>query len=835
MTNRPFLLFAYILFPLNAVAQDAVKAPITVLRSQGELEEETGAAFLVGEKDGKLYYLTAAHVIADPKSIKVQFYKGATVAGQLVKSNQPLDVAVVSCAKPAGFTPPPSFALAKTSEKNLQSVIVAGHPLGNYWDINFNSNVKSTEYDLDERLFTLAPIGIAPGNSGGPVLNQQYELLGLAARVDQVNAVCVDAATLLRACQTWEIPLNLMTGVSVEKQSQSGQEDFRYQLFTQEANTAFSTKKWAQAKTAYTQADALQPTPAFKEKIQQCEVEIAKDEGYRSNLDQGKKAPDLKAALGFFQKAQANRDTEEARNLIQQCKEKLAKLGIESAKTPVSGKLPERVNDPLAGEYVLVRGGTFTMGCDTCEVNELPTHQVYLDDYYIGVFELTNDLFCKFLNEEYGTPEKMKPISKPYSAEKIGFSNINFVQKGLKIEYSPVPGRERFPIRWQDAGDYYGEVIEYCRWLSRKTGQTYRLPTEAEWEYAARGGHKGKKNPLYNRISRDNSKIKKSGLLPPNELGLYDMLGNVSEIVSDYYRADYYTTLKNQGVVANPVGFYSSGKEAYPHRVSRGETITSRSGNFFHSTGVRLVRLVHPMTPEAQITARIEQNMQLVKGGTFSMGWSTGATDHQPVHQVTVDDFYISKTEITWEQWGEVFDSYGYYPYPVSNISWDSIQQFIQKLNDLTGVHYRLPTEAEWEYAARGGSIGQAPSWWYSGSKDFDIENGVRMVASSVPNSLGLYDMTGNVAEYCGDWYQANYYFVSPQRNPTGPDSGRNVVVRGGCWGDRPNDINTLYYGKPQTNYLTVFSRNAIEPNKKDNSVGFRLVRSAKPSSVSPK
>ena len=197
--------------------------------------------------------------------------------------------------------------------------------------------------------------------------------------------------------------------------------------------------------------------------------------------------------------------------------------------------------------------------------------------------------------------------------------------------------------------------------------------------------------------------------------------------------------------------------------------------------------------------------MILVDGGTFTMGSTaeqTGAeSDEKPAHQVTLSDYYIAETEVTQGLWKAVT---GYSPtsggpswsssygigdnYPAYHISYEDVQSFITQLNALTGVTFRMPTEAEWENAARGGN--QSKGYLYSGSNTIDNVawyNGTsgyktHPVATKAANELGLYDMSGNVWEWCSDWYSDSYYSSSSQNNPQGPSSGFHRVYRGGSW-----------------------------------------------------
>jgi sulfatase modifying factor 1 len=186
--------------------------------------------------------------------------------------------------------------------------------------------------------------------------------------------------------------------------------------------------------------------------------------------------------------------------------------------------------------------------------------------------------------------------------------------------------------------------------------------------------------------------------------------------------------------------------------------------------------------------------MIFVKGGCYQMGDTVGGghSDEKPVHEVCVSDFYMGKYEVTQRQWQNImggnpshFSSCGD-NCPVEKVSWDDVQNFIGKLNSRTGKRYRLPTEAEWEYAARSGGKSEK----YSGGNDVDAvawygsNSGSRThpVGQKQPNGLGLHDMSGNVWEWCQDWYGSSYYNQSPRDNPVGPSSGSARVVRGGSW-----------------------------------------------------
>lgn len=181
-----------------------------------------------------------------------------------------------------------------------------------------------------------------------------------------------------------------------------------------------------------------------------------------------------------------------------------------------------------------------------------------------------------------------------------------------------------------------------------------------------------------------------------------------------------------------------------------------------------------------------------VEGGTFIMGATVYDgecdNDEQPSHRVTLSSYSIGETEVTQALWEAVMGSnpstFKGNSHPVEMVSWDDCQTFIRKLNSMTGRNFRLPTEAEWEYAARGGNLSQG--YKYSGSNTLDdvawcgFSGGTHVVKIKSPNELGIYDMSGNVEEWCNDWYCE--YTTDEQINPIGPSSGLNRVHRGGSW-----------------------------------------------------
>jgi formylglycine-generating enzyme required for sulfatase activity len=280
-------------------------------------------------------------------------------------------------------------------------------------------------------------------------------------------------------------------------------------------------------------------------------------------------------------------------------------------------------------------------------------------------------------------------------------------------------------------------------------------------------------------------------------------------------------------------------------------------------------------TSEQEQVDSYEEDMALVPGGTFQMGSNDGESDEKPVHSVTVSSFYLGKYEVTVRQFKEFIDASGYttdaekdggsnfwngkewekksgtnwkhdaegnlrpsseYNHPVIHVSWNDATEYCKWLAQKTGKPYRLPTEAEWEYAAGNGAKHTKYSWGngnpsgkqggnvadetaksnFSGWKIFEgYSDGfvfTAPVGSFNANEFGLFDMTGNVLEWCQDWYGSDYYANSPSSNPKGPNTGSYRVLRGGSW-----------YNGPQV--CRVAGRHGYTPGDGNGVIGFRLAR----------
>ncbi len=213
-----------------------------------------------------------------------------------------------------------------------------------------------------------------------------------------------------------------------------------------------------------------------------------------------------------------------------------------------------------------------------------------------------------------------------------------------------------------------------------------------------------------------------------------------------------------------------------------------------------------------------------VPAGTFEMGSSNGDTDERPVHRVTITKpFLMGQYEVTQGQWKAVMGTNpskftGNDDLPVETVAWEDCQEFVRRLNAKAGGGWRLPTEAEWEYACRAGTMGDysgdlAAMAWY------ERNSGRRThpVGQKQPNAWGLYDMHGNVLEWCQDWYDENYYGISPGTNPVGPSSDSRRVNRGG-WYSYPYSFATTCRSA---------SRSGSAPSLRQDNIGFRLARTS--------
>ena len=517
--------------------------------------------------------------------------------------------------------------------------------------------------------------------------------------------------------------------------------------------------------------------------------------------------------------------------------------------------------DPVTGmNFVHIPLGCFAMGSPLDEAgrygDEGPRHEVCVDSFWMGETEVTNAQYRRFKSDHDG------------GSTKKGHS--------LNDDAQPVTN-----VSWRQAQ-------AYAEWLSGRNTYTFSLPTEAEWEYACRAGtqtarHWGESpdaacphanvadmtaqrhleglRGLHN-CDDERGAPAPVGRYASNGFGLHDTLGNVSEWVRDTYGRDAYARRARK----NPI--HEDSRDS--HRVIRGGNAWSVPGHVrcamrnhdvpedvMDSVGFRLrmTKKAQPLQGEQQRRAeqarqqeeprkRKAQKSRLknllpmvhVQGGAFTMGCTPEQDgydgdcygDEKPAHRVRVRSFEIGKYEVTQGLWEAVMgdnpSGNTCYRCPVEQVSWDDVQAFLEKLNTLTGERYRLPTEAEWEYAARGGQ--RSDGYQYAGSNNpgsvawYEANDGgkIHPVGQKQSNELGLHDMSGNVWEWVQDCWHDNYGRVAPGDGrawESGGDCSRRVL-RGGSWNYGPRLLRTA-------------NRSGSSTGFRGSNVGFRIARTLTP------
>jgi len=481
-------------------------------------------------------------------------------------------------------------------------------------------------------------------------------------------------------------------------------------------------------------------------------------------------------------------------------------------------------------EMVLIPAGKFIMGSPVSEKNhrkEKTEHEVTLTKpYYMGKYEVTQEQW-----------------------EAVMGSNPSDT-KGAKLPVTDVSSND---------------CQEFIKKLNSKTSGGYRLPTEAEWEYACRAGTTTAYS-FGDKITPKDANLEDSnigkpvavGSYKPNAFGLYDMHGNVFEWCEDWYGdfpAGSATDPKGQATGENRVlrgGAFSGVTESFARSSLRIATAPSDRNN---TLGFRLARtlnsgdLLKPDVKTFLLKAKQEEEtkakqidllkskiskeeleylgkdvkleMVLIPAGKFMMGSPASEKKRQNdeiQHEVTLKkSYYMGKYEVTQEQWKEVMgknpSSTKGAKLPVTDVSWEDSQDFIKKLNAKTSGGYRLPTEAEWEYACRAGTT-TAYSYGDNLTKnDANIDgDSTKAVGGYKPNAFGLYDMHGNVWEWCEDW-KADYP-AGAVTDPKGPAKGEHRMLRGGSFFFDVSEARSSF-------------RNYLSPTIRDMYRGLRLVRTA--------
>lgn len=427
-------------------------------------------------------------------------------------------------------------------------------------------------------------------------------------------------------------------------------------------------------------------------------------------------------------------------------------------------------------KMIKVDGGTFMMGAhanqeDYVLDNERPAHSVTLSSYYIAETEVTQALWQAVMgnNPSHNRGNLNKPI------ECVSYDNCK----------------------------------EFINKLNALTNKQFRLPTEAEWEFAARGGNKSKdyiyagSNNLDEVAWYGADYWHDNGTHPvktkaPNELGLYDMSGNVLELCNDWFGDYPSTALTNpQGPTSGSGRVYRGGGWCFDARRCRSSFRSSFGPDDRDCVlGFRLSFSENQEEEQLFNVNGISFKMIRVESGTFTMGAHANQEDEvydddKPAHSVTLSSYYIAETEVTQALWQTVMGNNPSYfkdnNNPVERVSYNDCKEFISILNTLTHKKFRLPTEAEWEFAARGGN--KSKDHIYAGSNNLDdvawyrdnSDGHTHPVKTKAPNELGLYDMSGNVWEWCNDGYEN--YPSTAQTNPQGLTFGFYGVRRGGSGG----------------------------------------------------
>ena len=456
----------------------------------------------------------------------------------------------------------------------------------------------------------------------------------------------------------------------------------------------------------------------------------------------------------------------------------------------------------LAGEMVEIPGGTFRMGDLSANSvgssDELPVHGVTVPSFRMGKHEVTFSQWDACVADG----------GCSYSPGDSGFGRGN---------------RPVINVSWDD-------IQEFIVWLNARTGGGYRLPTESEWEYAARAGSES----LYTwgdeiGVNRANcrgcggqwdarDRTAPVGSFPANAWGLHDVHGNVWEWVEDCVNNSY------EGAPDDGSAWLSG---TCSGRVIRGGSwgrdpgqlrSSNRTGSNRSDRSVGLGFRLASIDVARQV-AELEEEMVEIPGGTFRMGDLSGddRASEIPVHSVTVPSFWMGKHEVTFSQWDACVadggcsrrpddEGFGRANRPVIRVSWHDVQEFIVWLNARTDGGYRLPTESEWEYAARarseslytwGDEIGVNRA---NCVRSFcgDQWDGTAPVGSFPANAWGLHDMHGNVIEWVEDCpSDDNNYEGAPADGSAWLSGSCGLrVVRGGSWFYRPGDLRSSLRGR---------------------------------------
>ncbi len=516
---------------------------------------------------------------------------------------------------------------------------------------------------------------------------------------------------------------------------------------------------------------------------------------------------------------------------------------------------PGSIENSIGMTLKLIPAGEFMMGSPDSDKDagndEKPPHRVQITrPFYLGAYEVTQGQFRAVTG---ANPSGLKGSDD------------------LPMEF----------VSWEDAMAFCSKLNELEKGQLR--GEIYRLPTEAEWEYACRAGmttrfgfgdDEGALGEYAWFSSNSGGKNHRVGQKRPNAWGLYDMQGNVFEWCWDWYDAKYYVNSPG----TDPPGASGSWGRVRRSIGTWGDPLHCRAaqrsglapGYRGRDVGFRVARVAGdrgpiglapapapseatraippqpgpveptrmPVEPSKTITNTVGMKLVLIPAGAFLMGSPESDKDahgdEKPQHRVRITrPFYLGATEVTQGQYRSVTGANpsgfkGSDDLPVEQVTWEDARAFCEKLSALEkprlgGAIYRLPTEAEWEYACRAGTttrFGFGDEAGALGEYAWFADNSGRKthpVGQKRSNAWGLYDMQGNVREWCWDWYEWKYYETSPGTDPSGASGSWGRACRGGCW---------VWWSDISRNCRSAY-RDGNTPGCRFDGVGFRVARSA--------
>ncbi len=412
-----------------------------------------------------------------------------------------------------------------------------------------------------------------------------------------------------------------------------------------------------------------------------------------------------------------------------------------------------------------------------------------------GKYEEALNCFNKALELDPGVPQLLN--NKGYALYNMGKSGNNtyYVERSLEVYNQAISKKGDYDKAYYNKGlslmylKKYGEAKKcFNRVLEINPSDSDAKDRIKECDSAMNS------QPTPTPVAVDNSKVSE---LMKKANGCYEK--------GEYDNA---VTLYEAVLVIDPNNKEAIGKKAAAEVLAKQAAVTPTPVSVSVSGGKSYT----------ETGSGVNFDMVYIDGGTFQMGSNNGG-DESPVHSVTVSSFYMGKYEVTNREYS-MYDSghqgnWSDRSYPIERVSWDDAVGYCRWLSGRTGKTYRLPTEAEWEYACRAGS--STAYYWGDSMNDsycwYGNNSGgqVHPVGQKSPNAWGLFDMSGNVWEWCSDCYSNSYYSQSPLSNPAGPGSGSYRVIRGGCWDSGPD-------------YCRSARRFGNTPDNRNNNLGFRLL-----------